>query len=77
VSHELKTLRCSSIIGSAELMENGNVKKKKMSSIIGHIRKEASRLVFLIVDIIRLLEWMKAQKCPGECIAESPFRRNL
>ena len=53
VSHELKT-PLQSIIGSAELMENGIVKDKDIPRFIGHIRKEASRLVFLIDDIIRL-----------------------
>ena len=53
VSHELKT-PLQSIIGSAELMENGIVKVEDVPRFVGHIRKEASRLVFLIDDIIRL-----------------------
>ena len=53
VSHELKT-PLQSIIGSAELIENGLVKKEDMARFIGHIHKEASRLVSLIDDIIRL-----------------------
>ena len=53
VSHELKT-PLQSIIGSAELMENGIVKEEDVPRFIGHIRKEASRLVMLIDDIIRL-----------------------
>ncbi|MBQ8401817.1 MAG: two-component sensor histidine kinase [Clostridia bacterium] len=53
VSHELKT-PLQSIIGSAELMENGIVKPEDMPRFLGHIRKEASRLVTLIEDIIRL-----------------------
>ena len=53
VSHELKT-PLQSIIGSAELMENGIVKQEDMPRFVGHIRKEASRLVHLIDDIIRL-----------------------
>ena len=55
VSHELKT-PLQSIIGSAELMENGIVKAEDVPRFVGHIRKEASRLVFLINDIIRLSE---------------------
>ena len=55
VSHELKT-PLQSIIGSAELMENGIVKAEDVPRFVGHIRKEASRLVFLIDDIIRLSE---------------------
>lgn len=53
VSHELKT-PLQSIIGSAELMENGVVKTEDVPRFVGHIRKEASRLVILIDDIIRL-----------------------
>ena len=53
VSHELKT-PLQSIMGSAELIENGLVKKEDMPRFIGHIRTEAARLVSLIDDIIRL-----------------------
>ncbi|MEE1281741.1 MAG: ATP-binding protein [Acutalibacteraceae bacterium] len=53
VSHELKT-PLQSIIGSAELLENGLVKPEDTSRFVGNIRKEASRLVTLINDIIRL-----------------------
>lgn len=55
VSHELKT-PLQSIIGASELMENGIVKADDIPRFVGHIRKEASRLVFLIDDIIRLSE---------------------
>ena len=55
VSHELKT-PLQSIIGSAELIKNDLVKKEDMPRFIGHIHKEASRLVVLIEDIIRLSE---------------------
>lgn len=53
VSHELKT-PLQSIIGSAELIENGLVKSDDMPRFVGHIRNEASRLVTLINDIIHL-----------------------
>lgn len=53
VSHELKT-PIQSIIGSAELIEQGIVKQEDLPRFVGHIRKEASRLVTLIEDIIRL-----------------------
>ncbi len=53
VSHELKT-PLQSIMGSAELMENGLVKAEDMSKFVGRIRSEAGRLVTLIEDIIRL-----------------------
>ncbi len=53
VSHELKT-PLQSIMGSAELMENGLVRPEDMPRFTGHIRSEAQRLVALIDDIIRL-----------------------
>ena len=53
VSHELKT-PLQGIIGSAELLESGMVKPEDEARFVGHIRKEASRLVSLIEDIIRL-----------------------
>ena len=53
VSHELKT-PLQSIMGSAELMENGLVKPEDMPRFLGNIRREAGRLVTLINDIIHL-----------------------
>lgn len=53
VTHELKT-PLQSIIGSAELLENGLVRTEDTGRFVGNIRKEASRLVSLIDDIIRL-----------------------
>lgn len=53
VSHELKT-PLQSIIGSAELLENGLVKPEDTKRFIGNIKNEATRLVSLINDIIRL-----------------------
>ena len=53
ISHELKT-PLQSIIGSSELIENGIVKQEDLPRFVGHIRKEATRLVSLIEDIIRL-----------------------
>ena len=53
VSHELKT-PLHSIMGSAELLENSLVKKEDIPRFIGHIRKESSRLVSIIDDIIKL-----------------------
>jgi two-component system phosphate regulon sensor histidine kinase PhoR len=41
-------------MGSAELIENGMVKPEDMTRFVGVIRKEASRLVTLIDDIIQL-----------------------
>ena len=53
VSHELKT-PLQSIIGSAELLENGLVKPEDQKRFVGNIKNEATRLVSLINDIIRL-----------------------
>ncbi|MGI6607564.1 MAG: sensor histidine kinase [Erysipelotrichaceae bacterium] len=53
VSHELKT-PLQSIIGSAELLENGLVKPEDEKKFIGNIKNEATRLVSLIDDIIDL-----------------------
>lgn len=53
VSHELKT-PLQSIIGSAELLENGLVKPEDTTRFIENIKNESTRLVSLINDIIRL-----------------------
>lgn len=55
VSHELKT-PLQSIIGSAELLENGLVKPEDTGRFVGNIKKEAERLIALINDIIRLAQ---------------------
>ena len=65
VSHELKT-PLQGIIGSAELLESGMVKPGDESRFIGHIRKEASRLVSLIEDIIRLSQLDEGVPLPSE-----------
>ncbi|MBQ5866028.1 MAG: PAS domain-containing protein [Oscillospiraceae bacterium] len=65
VSHELKT-PLQGIIGSAELLESGMVKQEDTSRFVGHIRKEASRLVNLIEDIIRLSQLDEGVELPSE-----------
>ena len=65
VSHELKT-PLQGIIGSAELLESGMVKTKDAPRFVGHIRKEASRLVNLIEDIIRLSQLDEGVDLPNE-----------
>ena len=65
VSHELKT-PLQGIIGSAELLESGMVREEDTPRFVGHIRKEASRLVNLIEDIIRLSQLDEGVKLPAE-----------
>ena len=65
ISHELKT-PLQSIIGSAELLENGMVKPEDTPRFVGHIRREATRLVTLIEDIIRLSQLDEQVELPRE-----------
>ena len=65
VSHELKT-PLQGIIGSAELLESGMVKPEDTPRFVGHIRKEAARLVNLIEDIIRLSQLDEGVELPSE-----------
>ena len=67
VSHELKT-PLQGIIGSAELLESGMVKPEDTPRFVGHIRKEASRLVNLIEDIIRLSQLDEGVELPTETV---------
>ena len=53
VSHELKT-PLTSILGTAEILENGMVKSEDVGHFAGNIRKEAQRLIDLVGDIIKL-----------------------
>ena len=68
VSHELKT-PLQTIIGSAELMESGVVKEEDVPRFVGHIRKEASRLVTLIDDIIRSSQLDEKNEMPEEPVS--------
>ena len=65
VSHELKT-PLQGIIGSAELLESGLAKPEDQPRFLGHIRREASRLVALIEDIIRLSQLDEGVALPTE-----------
>ncbi len=67
VSHELKT-PLTAIIASADLIENNLVKPEDMPRFIGHIKKEASRLMHLIDDIIRLSQLDEGVDLPAEDI---------
>lgn len=65
VSHELKT-PLQSIIGSAELLESGLAKPEDSGRFIHNIKTEATRLVALINDIIRLSQLDEETKLPTE-----------
>jgi len=65
VSHELKT-PLQGIIGSAELLESGLAKPEDAPRFVSHIRKEATRLVNLIEDIIRLSQLDEGVELPAE-----------
>ncbi len=65
VSHELKT-PLQSILGSAELLENGTVAQQDIPRFAGRIRAEAQRLVALIEDILRLSQLDEGVELPRE-----------
>ena len=65
VSHELKT-PLQSIMGSAELLENGMVKEEERQRFCGMIRTEAARLVALVEDIIHLSQLDEGAAPPDE-----------
>lgn len=70
VSHELKT-PLQAIIGSADLLENGLVKAEDIPRFMGHIQNEASRLLTLIEDILRLSQMDEGDEMPREEVSLS------
>ncbi len=76
VTHELKT-PLQSIIGSAELLESGLVKPEDTSRFVGNIRKEATRLVSLINDIIRLSQLDENSEPPTETVELTEVAREV
>ncbi|MDD2433748.1 MAG: ATP-binding protein [Bacilli bacterium] len=68
VSHELKT-PLQSIIGSAELLSNGLVKKEDTQRFLTHIQEDATRLLALVEDIIRLSQLDEGLQLPSEKVS--------
>ena len=68
VSHELKT-PLQSIIGSAELLENGLVKPEDQPRFLRRVHQEAHRLVSLIDDILRLSQLDEGGALPHEQVS--------
>lgn len=76
VSHELKT-PLQAIMGAAELIENGLVKQEDLPRFVGHIHSEASRLVTLIDDIIRLSQLDEGGTFPVETVDLTALAREV
>ena len=74
VSHELKT-PLQSIMGSAELLEQGLVKQEDTPKFAGLIRREAERLYRLVQDIINLSQLDEGAPMPREEVALLPLLR--
>lgn len=65
VSHELKT-PLTAILGSSEMLQTGMVKPEDTPRFIGHIHREAARLLTLIEDILRLSQLDEGVALPSE-----------
>jgi len=76
VSHELKT-PLQGIIGSAELLESGMVKPEDAPRFVGHIRKEAARLVNLVEDILHLSQLDEGMELPKENVDLLPLAEDV
>ena len=74
VSHELKT-PLQSIMGSAELLEQGMVKTGDIPKFAGLIRREAERLLHLVQDIINLSQLDEGTPMPREQVDMLPVLR--
>ena len=55
-------------MGSAELIQSGMVKPEDMPRFVGHIHDEASRMVTLVEDIIRLSQLDEGDAMPTETV---------
>ena len=73
VSHELKT-PLTSVLGTAEILENGMVKPEDIPHFAGNIRREAQRLIGLVNDIIKLSR-LDEGGLAGECETIDLYRQ--
>ncbi|MDD6087952.1 MAG: ATP-binding protein [Desulfovibrionaceae bacterium] len=76
VSHELKT-PLHSIIGRAELLENGLVRPEDVAGFAGNIRIEAIRLVAVIEDIMLLSRLDESIEMPIDRIDLAVLTQNV
>jgi len=67
VSHELKT-PLQSIMGTAELMENGLIRAEDLPGFASRMRREAARMVALVEDIIQLSQLDEGDTLPMETV---------
>lgn len=67
VSHELKT-PLQAIMGTAELMENGMMRGEDVPEFAARMRREASRMVTLVEDIIQLSRLDEGDSLPFETV---------
>lgn len=67
VSHELKT-PLQSIMGTAELMEDGLIKEEDLPDFASRMRQEAARMVTLVEDIIKLSQLDEGDSMPLETV---------
>ncbi len=67
MTHELKT-PLQSIMGTAELLENGLVKEEDIPGFAARMRQEAARMVTLVEDIIQLSQLDGGDSLPLESV---------
>ena len=67
VTHELKT-PLQSIMGTAELIENGLIRQEDLPGFASRMRQEAARMVTLVEDIIKLSQLDEGDTLPLESV---------